>query len=222
MERGPGGGGLRRLNPLPHRCVHGDMSDRRLPVSLALCAVALAACSGGAGRDVTTAPSGSPIATASSAAPTATPSGTPSKRPAATATTTPTAAATRLATTAPPVVRTTTTPRPSATKTSAKPTPTSTAPAACPNNTSATSLTMVNSGASYAFSPSSLSVMCGGTVHITNNSTAPHTMSPSKGGFTGTGTVDPAMTASVRFSYRGTYGFFCSIHTYMTGTVTVT
>jgi plastocyanin len=47
-------------------------------------------------------------------------------------------------------------------------------------------------------------------------------MSPSHGGFTDSGYVDPAMTAKVRFSYRGTYGFFCSIHPYMTGTVKVT
>jgi plastocyanin len=47
-------------------------------------------------------------------------------------------------------------------------------------------------------------------------------MTPTHGGFTGTDNVAPAMTATVRFSFRGTYGFFCSIHTYMTGTVKVT
>lgn len=114
------------------------------------------------------------------------------------------------------------TPKPSATSAKPKPKPTSTAPVACPNNSSSTALSMVDSGTSYAFSPSSLSVTCGGTVNITNNSTAPHTMSPTRGGFSDSGDVNPAMTAKVRFSYRGTYGFFCSIHPYMTGTVKVT
>jgi plastocyanin len=81
---------------------------------------------------------------------------------------------------------------------------------------------MVNSGAEYAFSPASLTVTCGGTVKISNNSTAPHTMSPSHGGFTDSGDVEPTMTASVRFSYRGTFSFFCSIHPYMTGSVKAT
>jgi len=47
-------------------------------------------------------------------------------------------------------------------------------------------------------------------------------MSPSNGGFAGSGDVNPPNgTANVRFSYRGTYGFYCSIHPYMTGTIKV-
>jgi len=81
---------------------------------------------------------------------------------------------------------------------------------------------MVDSGTSYAFSPTSVTVDCGGIVKVTNNSTNTHNMSPSHGGFTGTSNLAPTMTANVRFSYRGTYGFYCSIHPYMTGSVTVT
>lgn len=82
---------------------------------------------------------------------------------------------------------------------------------------------MVNSGTDYAFSPTSLTVSCGGTVHITNNSTAQHNMSPSDGGFAASDDVNPPNgTTNVRFSYRGTYGFYCTIHPYMTGKVTVT
>ncbi|MDQ1686450.1 MAG: Cupredoxin-like domain [Frankiaceae bacterium] len=81
---------------------------------------------------------------------------------------------------------------------------------------------MIDSGASYAFAPTSVTVSCGGTVKVTNNSTNEHTMTPNKGGFTGTSSLAPTMSATVRFSYRGTYGFYCSIHPYMTGTVKVT
>jgi plastocyanin len=47
-------------------------------------------------------------------------------------------------------------------------------------------------------------------------------MSPAHGGFTDSGDLEPTMGTSVRFSYRGTFSFFCSIHTYMTGAVKVT
>lgn len=198
------------------------MSDRRLSLCLALCVVTLAACGGGGTPGLGTDPGVSPLAT--SAAPTA---GTPTSAAAsATARTHPaahatTAAPTHAATSAPRAVATS---RPTAVKTSAKPKPTSTSagPAACANNTSSTSLAMVNSGAEYAFSPTSVTVTCGGVVHVTNNSTYDHTMSPNSGGFSDSGDVAPTMSADVRFSYRGTYGFYCSIHTYMTGTVKVT
>lgn len=73
----------------------------------------------------------------------------------------------------------------------------------------------------YAFSPKSVTVTCGGIVKATNNTLADHTMSPAHGGFTRSD-VGSGMTASIRFSYRGTYGFYCSFHSNMTGTVNVT
>jgi plastocyanin len=217
MERGQGGDGHRQLNRTGPRRVNGDMSDRRLSLCLALCAVALAACNGGSNgvraADSPTAPDGSPATTPSVAATSAAPSAVASTRAAVRGTSAPTHAAT----TAPAAPRTTATPRPTA----ASPKPTATAAKPCADNTSSTSLAMVNSGTEYAFSPTSLTVSCGGTVKITNNSTAPHTMSPTSGGFTDSGDVEPTMTAAVRFSYRGTFSFFCSIHPYMTGSVKV-
>jgi plastocyanin len=204
------------------------MSDRRRSLRVALAAaaglLALAACNGGsphAGAGSTD----SPLGNVASDSPTAATSPTAHAVPSAIATTArpalrTTTAPARTATSAPPTPRPTATSHPTVMKTSAK--PTATAATACPNNTSSTSLAMVNSGTEYAFSPASLTVTCGGTVKIANNSTAPHTMSPSHGGFADSGNVDPTMTASVRFSYRGTFSFFCNIHSYMTGSVTVT
>lgn len=80
---------------------------------------------------------------------------------------------------------------------------------------------MVNTGASYAFSPQNVTVACGGVVAITNNSTAPHNVTPSHGGFAGSGDIEPTMGGSVRMSYRGTFSFYCTIHSYMTGKITV-
>ncbi len=115
---------------------------------------------------------------------------------------------------------------PAVAATSTKPKPTSTAPTACANNSSVASLAMVNdptgSPYPYAFSPKSVTVTCGGVVKVTNNTAYVHTVSPTHGGFADSGDVNATMSASVRFSYPGTYGFYCVYHSNMTGTVTVT
>lgn len=74
----------------------------------------------------------------------------------------------------------------------------------------------------YRFSSSSITVTCGGSVALTNNSDTTHTFSPTRGGFADTGNIDRGKKRSVRMSYRGTYGFMCMIHNYMKGTVHVT
>ena len=74
----------------------------------------------------------------------------------------------------------------------------------------------------YRFDPSSVTVACGGTVSITNGTGATHTFSPRHGGFHDTGPIGPRVGASVRMYYRGTFGFQCHFHSYMTGTVRVT
>jgi plastocyanin len=224
MERSQGGEHHRQLNRSARARVDGDMPDRRLPLRLALTAaasvLALAACNGGS-KNAQAGDSGGPLDSTAAASPSAAapssaaPSVVASTHAPVHGTTTPTHAATSSA----PAPRSSATSHPTVAKTSPK--PTSTAASPCPNNTSSTALAMVNSGTEYAFSPASLSVTCGGTVKITNNSTYAHTMSPSHGGFSDSGDVEPAMTASVRFSYRGTFSFFCSIHTYMTGSVKV-
>jgi plastocyanin len=74
----------------------------------------------------------------------------------------------------------------------------------------------------YRYSSTNLSVQCGGSVEIMNNSTATHTFSPAHGGFTTSGNVSAGDSSSVTFFYKGTFGFMCDIHPWMTGSIHVT
>jgi plastocyanin len=115
---------------------------------------------------------------------------------------------------------------PTTTQTS-KPTPkpTKSGPAACAANSQTASLSMqdnpTNPTEPYKFSSSSVTVACGGSISISNGSSADHTFTPKSGGFTDSGQKAPGAKFSVRMSFRGSYGFFCTDHTYMTGTVHV-
>jgi len=190
-----------------------------LSLTLALGALALAACSGGGNGDLGAVHSTSPLATASTGA---SASAAPSASTHA-AVQPSTAAPTHAVTSAAASPRTTASSHPTAVKTSAS--PASTGPVACPNNSSSTSLAMNNDPTAspypYTFAPKSVSVACGGTVKVTNNTVVDHNVTPTHGGFTATD-VPPAMTASMRFSFRGSYGFECTLHPTMTGAVNVT
>jgi plastocyanin len=74
----------------------------------------------------------------------------------------------------------------------------------------------------FAFSPSDIAVKVGAEVTWTNNDTAPHTITETDGQ-TGPSseTVNKGSSYSFTFSKAGTYHYHCSIHTGMTGTVTV-
>jgi len=74
----------------------------------------------------------------------------------------------------------------------------------------------------YRFSASSVTVRCGGAVHVTNRSTTVHTFSPAHGGFRDTGSMSPNAMQTVYFFFRGSYGFMCNFHPWMRGTVHVT
>ncbi len=74
--------------------------------------------------------------------------------------------------------------------------------------------------ASFAFSPASVSVSVGDTVVFVNNASVAHTATATDGSFD-TGTIQPGGSASVTFTSAGTFSYLCSIHTSMTGTVTV-
>lgn len=72
-----------------------------------------------------------------------------------------------------------------------------------------------------AFSPSNLSVKVGQTVTWTNSDGYAHTV-VSDDGTINSGNLDTGKTFSSSFSKTGTYAYHCSIHPYMTGTITVT
>ena len=73
-----------------------------------------------------------------------------------------------------------------------------------------------------AFSPSSLTVKAGVTVTWTNEDGITHTVTSNDGAFTSSGNL--ATGAQYRFTFMtaGSYGYHCSIHPFMTGTITVT
>jgi plastocyanin len=102
--------------------------------------------------------------------------------------------------------------------------PTNTVPA--PTNTpssGAKAAVSITSTSGFAFSPNTLSVKVGTTVTWTNNTSAPHTVTSDggdpasfNGSLPGTGA-----TFSFTFTTPGTYKYHCSIHPYMTATITV-
>ncbi len=103
--------------------------------------------------------------------------------------------------------------------------------AACSGNGSAgTSTTSANGPPSgrdsitirnFAFSPSTLTVAPGATVTVTNMDQVAHTLTATKGGFS-TGTIEAGQSKTFTApNTAGSYPYICSIHQYMSGTLTV-
>ena len=72
----------------------------------------------------------------------------------------------------------------------------------------------------FEFAPSKVTIKVGGTVTWTNEGASAHTVTADDGSFD-SGTVDENKTYSQTFSTAGTIAYHCTIHTYMTGTITV-
>jgi len=78
-------------------------------------------------------------------------------------------------------------------------------------------------GYSYCFSPVGVSIPAGASVTWTNRSTAPHTVTADGGAFdSGSTDIAPGGSYTHTFTAPGTYSYHCNLHSYMTGTVTVT
>jgi plastocyanin len=73
----------------------------------------------------------------------------------------------------------------------------------------------------FAFSPMALTIQRGVRLSLTNTTSAPHTVTADGGAFD-SGTVNPNSTVTMTFSAAGRFPFHCQIHSYMTGTITVT
>ena len=89
------------------------------------------------------------------------------------------------------------------------------------------SLTVGNNGqiyqvmiSNYAFNPSSLSVGLGDTVVWTNQDSVSHTITSDTGDFD-SGSIAPGKTFSYTFNNGGSFGYHCSIHPMMSGTINV-
>jgi plastocyanin len=75
--------------------------------------------------------------------------------------------------------------------------------------------------ANFAFAPALLTVAPGATVTVVNHDQVAHTVTATGGAFR-TGNISPG--ASVTFTapnHAGTFPYICSIHQYMSGTLTV-
>jgi cytochrome c oxidase subunit II len=81
-----------------------------------------------------------------------------------------------------------------------------------------------------AYSPATLSVKKGDVITVTNNDNAPHTVTsgssatdPKNGKLFDTSLIMPGKTAKIDTAKlaTGTYPFHCTVHTFMTGTLTV-
>ena len=73
----------------------------------------------------------------------------------------------------------------------------------------------------FAFSPATISVKAGSTITVTNNDSTAHTFTADNGSFD-TGKISPGKSATVTVADAGTFGYRCTIHTSMKGTVVVT
>lgn len=75
----------------------------------------------------------------------------------------------------------------------------------------------------YAFSPADITVKVGTTVTWTNQDSVAHTVTEMDGqDGPKSSDLNQGQSYSFTFSKAGTYKYECSIHTYMTGTITVT
>lgn len=170
----------------------------RLAVSLTT-VVALAACSSGGGAPATTP---TPTAARASSTPTAAASATSTATATASATTTATAAATAA--------------RPAATSTPAAAAPAATqAPAPAQPAGPATASTDI-----VGFAFGSPTVGRGGSVTWVNKDNVQHDVVGPDGTFHSP-TLDEGKSFTARFDSAGTFSYYCSIHPFMTGVVTV-
>lgn len=75
----------------------------------------------------------------------------------------------------------------------------------------------------FAFSPAALTVKAGTTVTWTNKDSDAHTVtSQGTGGPLGSAALSTGQSYSFTFAKPGTYSYLCTIHPFMTATVTVT
>jgi len=76
----------------------------------------------------------------------------------------------------------------------------------------------------YAFAPADITISAGTTVTWTNNDSVAHTVTSASGAPVAfnSGIMNPGGTYSYTFTVAGTYAYYCQIHPFMLGNVTVT
>ena len=75
----------------------------------------------------------------------------------------------------------------------------------------------------FAFSPPSMTIVAGTTIKVTNDDQVVHTWTSTSGPTAfNSGDLNPGASYRFTFTVAGTYAYECTIHTFMTGSVTVT
>lgn len=74
---------------------------------------------------------------------------------------------------------------------------------------------------SFSFTPQALTINAGDTVIWTNMDNVAHTVTSDLGTELHSAQLSPGQSYSHTFTTAGTYAYHCSIHTMMTGTITV-
>lgn len=72
----------------------------------------------------------------------------------------------------------------------------------------------------FQFEPANLQVKAGETITVRNDDDVDHTVTASDKSFD-TGPLKQGQTATITVPKAGTYGYVCSLHTYMTGVIQV-
>jgi len=73
----------------------------------------------------------------------------------------------------------------------------------------------------FAFSPTTVTVSHGAVVGVTNDDSAPHTVTADDGHSFDTGSIAPGESGKVTAPNPGRYAYHCTIHPYMHGTLVV-
>lgn len=73
----------------------------------------------------------------------------------------------------------------------------------------------------FKYLPAETTVPAGTKLTISNQDVAPHTVTSEEKGAFDTGTFDGGAKATVTLKKAGTYKYFCELHAFMRGTVTV-
>lgn len=77
----------------------------------------------------------------------------------------------------------------------------------------------------FAFEPATATVKAGQEISVRNEDAAPHTLTheaPSSRRAFDSGTIEGRATGSITIDEPGSYRFFCELHAFMRGEVTVT
>jgi plastocyanin len=73
----------------------------------------------------------------------------------------------------------------------------------------------------FKFSPATLKVKNGGRIKVSNNDSAPHTVTADDGHSFDSGTVNSSASTTIQAPAAGTYAYHCTIHPFMKGKLVV-